>query len=673
MSFPFGYTGAPTTFTVPVGVEKIQVIAVGGCGGGFVSYNNEGDIVFSIEGGRGGMVTSNFTVSAGTILDINIGGGGTLFGAGNYIGGGGYNGGGGGIDPGGGGGGMTTIFKNGIKQIIAGGGGGGGFYGAGGDGCENGTSSGGNGQGNGGGQGGSDSNGGAGGMNGIYSGVAGSNYTDGVVGTGAGGAGGAGVAVPPENPGDGGGSGGGAGYGGGGGSAGGYGGGGGGGGSFSIDPNATFSTLPDSGTGANGYVMIIDITHSISATFIPFSGAPTTFQVPPGGLAELQVIAVGGGGGSASNSGNPGFGGMVTSNLPLVSSGTILSINIGGGANLNLGGYNGGGGGQRGGGGGMTTIKINDITQIVAGGGGTSGSDEDGGDGGGNGISSGANGQGNDGGRGGSNGEGGAGGISPSGNGANGSNYSDDGAGTGAGGYGGGGAGYGGGGGSAGFGGGGGGGSFSINPATFSISPIPPFAPDPLDDFYLIGANGYVIINLRSFSNVPISNICFPAGTPIRTDQGLIAIDKIKPAVHTIHQKPIVGITQTITLDQYLVCFEKDALGPNTPTKKTIMSKDHKIYYKGKMLAADTFVRKFPLVKRIAYTGEILYNVLMEDYETMDVNHLRCETLDPSNLIARLYNSNLGDDYKNTLIVMLNNSILKNDSRTYNKIASRLV
>jgi hypothetical protein len=34
-----------------------------------------------------------------------------------------------------------------------------------------------------------------------------------------------------------------------------------------------------------------------------------------------------------------------------------------------------------------------------------------------------------------------------------------------------------------------------------------------------------------------ISDICFPAGTPITTDQGLIPIETILPNIHTINKK----------------------------------------------------------------------------------------------------------------------------------------
>ena len=92
------------------------------------------------------------------------------------------------------------------------------------------------------------------------------------------------------------------------------------------------------------------------------------------------------------------------------------------------------------------------------------------------------------------------------------------------------------------------------------------------------------------------------------------------------------------------------------------------------MIEADKFVfHKFKNVKRLKYTGEILYNVLMEKYERIQVNNLICETLHPSNVIAKLYNAQLDEDYKNTLIVMMNNSIMKNDYPTYKNIFSRLL
>ena len=55
------------------------------------------------------------------------------------------------------------------------------------------------------------------------------------------------------------------------------------------------------------------------------------------------------------------------------------------------------------------------------------------------------------------------------------------------------------------------------------------------------------------------------------------------------------------------------------------------------MLKAKLFLDKFSTVYKIDYTGEFLYNVLMEDDDKMMVNNLICETLSPTNNIAHIY------------------------------------
>jgi hypothetical protein len=135
----------------------------------------------------------------------------------------------------------------------------------------------------------------------------------------------------------------------------------------------------------------------------------------------------------------------------------------------------------------------------------------------------------------------------------------------------------------------------------------------------------------------PTSNICFPAGTPILTNQGIISIEQLNPEIHTIRNKKIVGITKTITQDKFLVCFAKDSLAQNIPSQQTIISQNHCLFYQGKMIQAKKFIDSFEHVTKMKYTGEILYNVLMEEHEKMVVNNLICETLHPENGTAKLY------------------------------------
>jgi hypothetical protein len=86
-----------------------------------------------------------------------------------------------------------------------------------------------------------------------------------------------------------------------------------------------------------------------------------------------------------------------------------------------------------------------------------------------------------------------------------------------------------------------------------------------------------------------------------------------------------------------LVCFEKNSLGKNIPSRKTILSKKHKLFYNNDMIEAQWFIGKFDNIYKVRYDGEILYNILMENYDKILVNNLVCETLHPENDIAKLY------------------------------------
>jgi hypothetical protein len=140
-----------------------------------------------------------------------------------------------------------------------------------------------------------------------------------------------------------------------------------------------------------------------------------------------------------------------------------------------------------------------------------------------------------------------------------------------------------------------------------------------------------------SYEELPQSNICFTADTPVTTDQGNIQISRIQPGIHTIHKKPIVAITKTFHDDKYLICFEKDALYPNVPSQRTLMTKNHGVFYKGWFIPAHYFIQKNGVSQVEHKEQEPLYNVLMEEKEAMLVNSLICETLSPLNKIVPLF------------------------------------
>jgi len=202
------------------------------------------------------------------------------------------------------------------------------------------------------------------------------------------------------------------------------------------------------------------------------------------------------------------------------------------------------------------------------------------------------------------------------------------------------------------------------------------YVKQPLKYSYPAGSLIYVYSPNTSISDIlaeqnqtiPIADICFVKNTPIETDQGIIPIYKIDPKLHTINNKKVVAITKSIAEEKYLVCFEKNSLGENIPNTRTIVSKYHKVQNKkGKMIEAYKFLEFYDNVKKIEYRQEILYNILMENYEKVNVNNLICETLHPDNIIAKLYKNNYTKEYTNTIITFMNYCKKVKDRRSYEK------
>jgi hypothetical protein len=145
------------------------------------------------------------------------------------------------------------------------------------------------------------------------------------------------------------------------------------------------------------------------------------------------------------------------------------------------------------------------------------------------------------------------------------------------------------------------------------------------------------INSISAVQTTLISDVCFPAGTKVKTDQGIIAIEKINPDIHTMKKRKIVALTKTISDEKYLVLFKKDSLAKNVPCENTLITQKHKIFYKGQMIPAKYFIKDFKDVKKVTYSGEVLYNILLETHEVMMVNNLLAETLHPDNIVAKLF------------------------------------
>ena len=157
-----------------------------------------------------------------------------------------------------------------------------------------------------------------------------------------------------------------------------------------------------------------------------------------------------------------------------------------------------------------------------------------------------------------------------------------------------------------------------------------------------LNSSGYIII--LEMASALTANICFRKGTPILTDQGLIEINKLDTNKHTIRNKQIKCITETISKHSKLVCVTKDALFEDCPCQDTVMSMEHCIFYKGKLQQIKNFVNDDTIIY-IDNNNEILYNVLLKDGNgLMLVNGMIAETLSPDNLLSHFYSDSLKMD-----------------------------
>ena len=130
------------------------------------------------------------------------------------------------------------------------------------------------------------------------------------------------------------------------------------------------------------------------------------------------------------------------------------------------------------------------------------------------------------------------------------------------------------------------------------------------------------------------SNICFTGEAMVQTDQGPIRIDSIIPDYHTISGKSVVALTETKSNESNLVKIQKDALGDEYPNQTTIISNNHNILFKGKMLPAIAFCGLVPTITTVSYEDETLFNIVLSVYDTMVVNGMTVETLHRTNPVV---------------------------------------
>jgi len=159
---------------------------------------------------------------------------------------------------------------------------------------------------------------------------------------------------------------------------------------------------------------------------------------------------------------------------------------------------------------------------------------------------------------------------------------------------------------------------------------------------YVEGGLSVEVEFILSTAEKAISNICFTGESKVLTGEGYIEIRKVKKGMK-VQGEEIEEVTRTISEEKEVVLMKKGSIMKNMPKEDTIITKEHKVLYKGRMVEAKEMVNGRTIVYE-ENKGETLYNILLSGEGRMVVNGMIVETLSPSNNIAKLYK--IMKDYK---------------------------
>ena len=135
----------------------------------------------------------------------------------------------------------------------------------------------------------------------------------------------------------------------------------------------------------------------------------------------------------------------------------------------------------------------------------------------------------------------------------------------------------------------------------------------------------------EAFENETLVNdsICFVAGSIVKTDQGDVKIEDIKPG-HTINGLKVVNLISRVYSDN-LIKIKQGAFGENVPNKDTYVTLKHKLMYNGELIRAKDiykyYIKNRKKVCAIANSRVRIYNIMLEKYSTINVNGLVAESL----------------------------------------------
>ena len=153
-------------------------------------------------------------------------------------------------------------------------------------------------------------------------------------------------------------------------------------------------------------------------------------------------------------------------------------------------------------------------------------------------------------------------------------------------------------------------------------------------DYSYSGMTGSVALIVDRLEKA-ISNICFMGEAKVLTSEGYMRIREVKGGMK-VQGEEIEEVTRTKSKEKEVVLMKKGSIMKNMPKEDTVITKEHKVLYKGRMVEAKELVNGSSIVYE-KYKGETLYNILLSGEGKMVVNGMIVETLSPSNNIAKLY------------------------------------
>ena len=150
-----------------------------------------------------------------------------------------------------------------------------------------------------------------------------------------------------------------------------------------------------------------------------------------------------------------------------------------------------------------------------------------------------------------------------------------------------------------------------------------------------------------------VATNCFTGDVLVETNKGLKRISDLDRK-DKLQDREIKGITKTKYSQNKLIVIEKDAFGLNKPNKEIKVAPYHRFMINGKMIEAGNLIDNNK-VYACKYRGEYLYNVILEQQSIIKVNGVIAETLDPTSLIAKVFDGSLNKKKRNKLIESINN------------------